>query len=308
MKISLQNFDLNLLVIFDALMIERNVSKAAEKVFLSQSAMSHALNRLRALLDDPILVRTEKGMMPTPRALTMEVPIREALTNIQHNLYSPEPFDPSTKQETFVIYVPEYFEGVYLPILTSHLQKVAPNVKVMAGILKQKFEERLVSGEIDYVLSIEGIHEIPGRLKCQPWIYDKLTCVVSKSNKVVGDRITIDEFRNVRHIYHETLGTPYTQTILDKWLKNNKINHNIAISNPGYLGAAMITETTDYVLTLPLRLAQKLVQKMNLRVVEPPDNFPDYRLNLIWHPLYEKDPAQIWFRGQLLDLANQETG
>ncbi len=306
MEISLQNFDLNLLVIFDALMIERSVSKAAVRVCLSQPATSHALNRLRKLLDDPIMIRTEKGMTPTPRALSMEVRIREALTNVQHSLYAPEPFDPSVNHASFVIYATEYFEALYLPILSSRLQNQAPNIEVMAGMIKPAPEYGLASGKVGFSLCIEGIHEIPKSLRCQPWIYDTQTCVVRKDNNVIGDRISFDEFIDVRHIYHNTLGDPYTESLLDKWLKNKQVNRHIAVSTPGYLSAAMIAETTDYVLTLPLRLAQKLVKKMDLRIVAPLESFPDYQLNLIWHPLYEKDPAYIWFRGQLSDLANQE--
>lgn len=306
MKISLQDFDLNLLIIFNVLMLERNVSKAAERVFLSQSAMSHALNRLRTLLDDPIMVRTEKGMMPTPRALAMEVPIREALTNVQHNLYAPEPFNPLINQASFIIYGPEYFETVYLPLFTARLQHQAPNIEIMSGILRPNLEEGLTSGEVDYIAGIEGIHEVPKRLRCQPWIYDTLTCVVRKGNTRVGDCLSVKEFRNAHHIYHSTLGTPFTQTFLDKWLKSNRIKRHIAVRTPGYLSALLIAEVTDYVFTLPLRLAQKMVKTMDLRIVNPPDTFPDYRLNLIWHPLYEKDPAQVWFREQLLDLPNQK--
>ena len=306
MKISLQNFDLNLLNIFNALMVEHSVSKAAEQVGLSQSAMSHALNRLRVLLDDPILVKTQKGMLPTPRALAMEIPIREALTKIQQNLHTPEAFDPSIDHASFIIYGPEYFETICLPILISYLQNHAPNVRIKAGIATTSIEDVLTSGEVDYAIGIDGIHEIPNRLRSQHWLNDKMTCVVRKENITVGDRITLDEYINTHHIYHSTLGTPYAQNFFDKWLEHNKISRHIATVVPGYLSAAMITEITDYILTMPLHLARKLVKKMDLRIVKPPKNFPNYRLNLIWHPIYENDPAQVWFREKLLNLPNQE--
>jgi len=158
------------------------------------------------------------------------------------------------------------------------------------------------SGEVDYIIGIEGIHEVSNRLRCQPWLNDELTCVARKDNTMIGDRISLDEFRDMSHIYHSTLGTPYAPTFLDKWLNHNKINRNITANVSGYLSAAMITEITDYILTVPLQLAQKLVKKMDLKIIKPPENFPDYRLNLIWHPIYENDPAQIWFRSKLLDL------
>ena len=304
MKVSLQNFDLNLLLIFNALMVEKNVSKAADMVFLSQSAMSHALNRLRSLLDDPILVRTDKGMVPTPRALAMEVPIREALTNLQLTLYSPDPFDPSISCKSFVIYGPEYFESVYLPVLAARLQKIAPHIEILSGILTDKNPEAgLTSGEVDFVVGIESITEVPGRLRSIPWIQDDITCVVRKENPKIGRQISLKEFMDVRHIHYSTLGTPYKKTFMDQWIEENNINRKIAVSTPGYLGAAMITAETDYVLTVPRKLANKLIKTRELRIVDSPENFPEYRLNLIWHPLYEKDPAHMWFRGKLLELA-----
>jgi len=305
-KFNIQNFDLNLLAIFDALMVERNVSKAAERVFLSQSAMSHALNRLRGLLDDPILVRTEKGMRPTPRALDMEVPIREALTRIQHTLYEPAVFDPLTSDETFTLYGPEYYECVFLPILAKRLVKIAPNVKIITEILSTEVpESELSSGEVDFSVGVESGLQISKRLHCQSWFNDRLTCLVRKENKKVGDRISLKEFTQISHIYHSTLGTPFKFTFLDEWLQENNLSRKFAFTIPGYMAAGMTIAETDYLMTLPLRLAQKLVQIMKLRIVTPPEDFPEYRLNLIWHPLYEMDPARVWFRDQLLDLANQ---
>ena len=306
MKINIQNLDLNLLAIFDALMVERNVSKAAERVHLSQSAMSHALNRLRGLLDDPILVRTEKGMRPTPRALAMEVPIREALTKIQHSLYTPEPFDPLTSQQTFVIYSIEYFECLFLPQLTARLEKLAPHVRVVTGILTQHIpENELTNGEVDFVVGVEDTMDVPKRLHIQLWFQDSLTCIVRRQNRVVGDSISLEQLTQIPQVFYSTLGTTFRITFLDQWLEKNKLSRQFAVTTSGYLSAAMIIAATDYLMILPLRLAQRLVKTMELRMINPPVDFPEYKLNLIWHPLYEKSPAHMWFRDQLLDLASQ---
>ncbi len=306
MKFNIQNFDLNLLAIFDALMVERNVSKAAEKVFLSQSAMSHALNRLRGLLDDPILVRTEKGMRPTPRALSMEVPIREALTKIQHNLYAPEPFDAFTSRRTFVVYSTEYFEWLFLPLLAGRLEKLAPHVRVLTSILTQHIpENELTNGEADFVVGVGNTIDVPKRLHIHPWFKDSITCIVRRQNPVVGDSISLKQFIQIPQVFYSTLGTPFRSTFLDQWLKKNRLSRQFAVTTSSYLPAAMIITETDYLMTLPLRLAQQLVKTMELRMVAPPEDFPEYKLNLIWHPLYEKSPAQMWFRHQLLDIVNQ---
>ena len=131
------------------------------------------------------------------------------------------------------------------------------------------------------MIGIEGIHEAVKRLKCCPWLHDKLTCVVRKSNTKFGDCMSVKDFIDAQHIYHSTLGTPFTKVFLDNWLSQNNIQRHIAVNIPGYLSAVMITEITNYILTLPLRLAQKLVKTMDLRIIEPPESFPDYKLNLI---------------------------
>ncbi len=306
MNINLRDFDLNLLVFFDVLISERNVSKAAEKLFLSQSAMSHALNRLRAVLDDPILIRTEQGMMPTTRALEMELPIREMLNRIQRTLYSQKPFDPASSDRKFVIYGTEYFECVVLPKLMAHLERVAPHCSVIAEILTYELpESKLISGDADFIVGVEGLMDIPSNLLNRTWIQDSLVCLVRRENKKIGDRISLKQFAETYHIFLSILGTPFKFTFLDQWLTKQNIGRKCSVTTAAFLPAALTLVETDYVMTLPRRLALKLTEIMALRLVELPKNFPKFQLNLIRHPLYAKDPALIWFNQQLLDMENQ---
>ena len=306
MNINLRNFDLNLLVFFDALMNERCVSKAAEKVFLSQSGMSHALNRLRTLLDDPILMRTEQGMMPTPRALEMEVPIREMLNRIQITLYKQKPFDPTTSDRRFVIYCTEYFECVVMPKLMAHLEQVAPYCSIAAEILTYEFpESKLTSGDVDFVVGIEGLVDFPKILLSRTWIQDSLVCLIRAENKKIGQSISLKQFAETPHILLSILGTPFKFTFLDNWLKKQNIMRKYSVTTAAFLPAALILAETDYIMTLPRRMARKLTEIMALRLVELPNNPPKFQLNLIWHPLYEKDPAHLWFKQQLLAIENQ---
>ncbi len=306
MKINLRNFDLNLLVFFDALMSERNVSKAAEKVFLSQSGMSHALNRLRTLLDDPILMRTEQGMMPTPRALELEVTVRETLKQIQSTLYKQKPFDPATSSRKFVIYCTEYFECVVMPKLMAHLEQIAPHCSIAAEILTFELpESKLTSGDVDFVVGVEGLMDIPKNLLSRTWIQDSLACLVRTENKKIGQSISLKQFAETPHILLSILGTPFKFAFLDNWLKKQKIMRKYSVTTAAFLPAALILAETDYVMTLPRRMAAKLAEIMALRLVELPNNPPNFQLNLIWHPLYEKDSAHMWFKEQLLAIENQ---
>jgi DNA-binding transcriptional LysR family regulator len=305
MSINLRNFDLNLLVCFDALMSERNVSRAAEKMFLSQSGMSHALSRLRTLLDDPILMRTEQGMMPTPRAIEMELPVREMLNQINRTLYTQKPFDPMTTDRRFVLYCTEYFECVVMPKLMAHLEKVAPHCSIVAEILTYELpESKLTSGDVDFVIGVESLMDIPKNMLSQNWIKDSLVCLVRKENKKIGNRISLEQFAETPHILLSILGTPFRFAFLNEWLKKQNIQRKYNVTTAAFLPAALILAETDYIMTLPRRMATKLAEIMPLRLVELPDNPPNFQLNLIWHPLYEKNPAHIWFKEQLLSLEN----
>jgi DNA-binding transcriptional LysR family regulator len=305
MSINLRNFDLNLLVCFDALMSERNVSRAAEKMFLSQSGMSHALSRLRTLLDDPILMRTEQGMMPTPRAIEMELPVREMLNRINRTLYTQKPFDPMTTDRRFVLYCTEYFECVVMPKLMAHLEKVAPHCSIVAEILTYELpESKLTSGDVDFVIGVESLMDIPKNMSSQNWIKDSLVCLVRKENKKIGNRISLEQFAEIPHILLSILGTPFRFAFLNEWLKKQNIQRKYNVTTAAFLPAALILAETDYIMTLPRRMATKLAEIMALRLVELPDNPPNFQLNLIWHPLYEKNPAHIWFKEQLLSMEN----
>jgi len=306
MNINLRNFDLNLLVFFDALMSECSVSKAAEKVFLSQSGMSHALNRLRILLDDPILMRTEQGMLPTPRALEMEVPVREMLKQIKSTLYKEKAFDPATSDRRFVIYCTEYFECVVMPKLMAHLEQVAPHCSIAAEILTYELpKSKLTSGDVDFVVGVEGLMDVPTNLLNQTWFQDSLACVVREKNTKIGQSISLKQFAETPHILLSILGTPFKFTFLDNWLKEQNIKRKYSVTTAAFLPAALILAETDYIMTLPRRMAAKLAEIMEIRLVAFPKNPPNFQLNLISHPLYEKDPANLWFKQQLLTIENQ---
>jgi DNA-binding transcriptional LysR family regulator len=284
-------------------MSERSVSKAAEKVYLSQSGMSHALNRLRTLLDDPILMRTERGMMPTPRALEMEVPVREMLNRINRTLYTQKPFDPLTSDRTFVLYCTEYFECVVMPKLMAYLEKIAPYCSVVAEILTYELpESKLTSGDVDFVIGVKRLMDIPKNLMSRDWIQDSLVCLVREENKKIGPSITMKQFAETPHILLSILGSPFKFAFLDKWLKKQNVQRKYSVTTAAFLPAALILAETDYIMTLPRHMAKKLVKIMALRLVELPNNPPNFQLNLIWHPLYEKDPAHIWFKEQLLSI------
>ncbi len=180
---TLRRVDLNLLLIFDALMRERNVSRAAERVFLSQPAMSNALKRLREMLDDPILVRGAKGMQVTPRALALEAPVRSILQQVARTVQPAQPFEPITARTRFAIGMNEYSENIVLPKLATYLRQSAPNVELIAHMLTAEDPEPLLeTGELSFVIGVEEYNKFSKRLRSESWTSERLVCLVSQSH------------------------------------------------------------------------------------------------------------------------------
>jgi len=233
----------------------------------------------------------------------MEVPVREMLKRINRTLYNQKYFDPLTSDRRFVLYCTEYFECLVLPKLMAHLEKIAPHCSIAAEILTYELpESKLTSGHVDFVIGVESLMDIPKNLKSRSCIKDSLVCLVRKENKKIGQSISLEQFAETPHILLSILGSPFRFGILGKWLNKQNIQRKYSVTTAAYLPAALILAETDYILTLPRHMAKKLIKIMALRLVELPNNPPDFQLNLIWHPLYEKDPAHIWFKWQLLSL------
>lgn len=298
----LRRFDLNLLLVFDALMQERNVTRAARRVFLSQPAMSNALKRLREMLDDPLLVRTAEGMQPTPRALALEAPIRQILRQLDQRLRTVPAFEPGDSERRFVIAMTDYGESLVLPALSAALGRQAPNCSIEAFMLAAELpEQRLEHGDLDLVIGVDGYFTVPSRLRSRPWLEDRLICLVRAGHPAArAGRLSLARYLAFRHVYPSPLGQ--RSNIVDDWLQQQGRQRSIAVAARSYWAAACITAGTDYVLSIPERIATRLVQALPLVMLEPPKGFPRFRLTLVWHPLYEEDGALKW----LLALLDRE--
>lgn len=301
---SLKRLDLNLLIVFDALMSEKNVSKAAEKLFIGQSAMSHSLNRLRQALNDPILVRTTKGMKPTTRAETLIIPIRKALLEIELTVTSPPIFEPSTAEHRFVIAATDYNELILLPALLKKVRKLAPGVDIHVRQTNEYLpEDELENGNINVVLGFDVSLEIPSRIHQQALFHDVFVSIVRKDHPVIDDTLSLEQYVKMDHVLISPSGNEYG--IVDHWLHQHDLSRKIVSIVPHFLPAPLIIAQTDMVLTLPYRIAEKFLQMAPLKLFQTPVELPSYQLSMIWHPLYEKDPADQWLRELIKSVSQQ---
>lgn len=300
----LRDFDLNLLLAFDALMKETSVSKAAECMFITQSAMRHALNRLRDLLDDPILVRTSEGMKPTPRAKSMKLQVREVLREIQHIVGEPKHFHPSTSKHQFIIEVADYVEYMLLPPLKGKIYHDAPGVDILIEKPKPSFPEKTMEeGKTDLLLGFNRDIDAPSRFIKEMLFEDKRVCLLRKDHPLVKKKkLTLEQFLKLDHLRISPTGNK--SGIIDQVLLSQGKERRVSLVVPHFLYAPHILSTTDMVLSPPLRIAKQLISFSPLKIVSLPLDVPSYQVSMAWSPIREKDPAHIWLRTQIRAISD----
>ncbi|WP_181297506.1 LysR family transcriptional regulator [Pseudomonas sp. Q2-TVG4-2] len=300
---NIYNFDLNLLRVLDALLRDRNVSRAAERLSLSQPAVSNALNRLRELLDDPLLVRVGRAMQPTPRALSLEAPIRDALQQIEHTLNAGDLFDPATSQQRFVIAVTDYVELICMPELMAHLAQVAPGIQLAITHLTPNLPaEALDNGELDLVLG--RFVEVPTRFHKRRWATETLQVAVRKDHPLIDEALDLDRFLRLRHLW---VHGGQTRGMVDQWLEEQRLSRDVVYTTPNYLQAAHIVASSDLAAVLPTQLARHFADLLPLRLFDLPFDLGSFRLDIVSVAQRERDAALQWLIEQIVAVGAKRT-
>lgn len=246
----LHQLDLNLLLAFDALMTCRHVTRAAEQLYISQPAMSHALNRLREQFADPLLVKTPQGMQPTARALKLHAGVQQALHLLEQQLGEMEEFEPQRSDRRFVISTTDYVECVLIPPLIRRLKEIAPQIQIEIAILRDQLPEaELATGEIDLVLGFDEYMDVPRYLCRETWLQEPLAGLVQQQNDQVGEQLDLTKLIALPHVFHSPLGT--RESMVDRYLTSHGLQRRISANSQSYLSAAAIVSQTDHLLVLP---------------------------------------------------------
>ena len=294
----LRQFDLNLLVAFDLLMKERSVSRAAEKMFISQSAMSHILQRLRQQLDDPLLLKTPAGMAPTERALALVEPVAQVLREVETLIRSPERFDPTASRRRFVIAATDYIEALVLPKLVERISRQAPGIDLHFKRTSTLFPAApLEQGETDVLLGFEVMLKPPKPFHCEILFDDYMVCLARNDHPQVNAGLTLDEYIALPHILVSRIGSSTGQ--VDAWLVAHGRERRVALTVSHFLSAPLIVATTDMVLAYPRRTAEAFARQLPVQIVPLPIDLPHYNSVMVWHPLRDKEPAHSWLRQQI---------
>jgi DNA-binding transcriptional LysR family regulator len=301
--VHLAGLDLNLLVTLDALLEERNVTRAARRMGLSQSAMSHALARLRDLLADPVLVRSGRGMLPTPRAEAVGRPLREALGAIERTLRAPPAFDPGTAEKAFRMWGGDFAEMVVLPPLLARLSTAAPGLDLAFAPSIEGIRPSLTRGEIDLAFApVRTVDRGPG-IQEEALFEERFVSVVRTGHPLAAGKLTPARFAEARHAFIAPRGRP--GGAVDDALARLGLRRRVVLMLPHFVVAPHVVAASDLVLTLPERMARLLVAQLPITVLETPLVLPTFTVSMIWHERSDADPAHAWLRAEVRALGEQ---
>jgi LysR family nod box-dependent transcriptional activator len=297
----LASVDLNLLVALDALLAERSVTRAANRVGLSQPGMSNTLARLRKLFDDPLLVREGLMLVPTPRAESLRQPVQDALTLIQHALDERPRFDPARDHATFVVSCSDYSLLMLIGPLVRRLAAAAPGMTIQVLPRSPDAVRSLRDGDVDLV--IEPVEIMPeAALPSQRLFADRWLCCVWEGNAQVGDHMTLDTYLRLGHLVY-SMGRGQPVSLVDQHLAQSKVPRRIEFTVETFLLAPFLLQGTDLVTLVLERAAPHLRRTASVRFLEPPLGLPPITEMLWWHPRHTADPAHAWIRARIGEIA-----
>lgn len=298
---NLRQLDLNLLLVFDALMQEQNLSRAAVRLHLSQSTVSNALARLRKQLGEPLFQRTARGMLPTPQAQALYGPVREALHLLRTGL-APQAGVDTGSELTFRVSMNDYAQAVFLPLALSRLQALAPRLVLsVQSDDADTLVKRLRTGELD--LAIDYLH-FDDELRYQPLREEELVVIASAEHPLIRRQLTLAQYQRASHVsVHPRAGRGSPLEIV---LGSSKVQRKVQLLVPHYLAIPSVVSQTRLLGTVPKALAEHFAEQYALQVFPLPMAMAPVQVSLIWHRQQDASVALQWLRRQLCAAARGE--
>ena len=300
----MKNIDLKLLAIISELHHTRSVSQAAENLSLSQSTVSMNLAKLRKHFNDPLFVRTSRGMEPTPHASELIQLLKRAEDLLQTALGHHVVFNPRSSDRAFRLYSTDIAQVTVLPKLLSRLKEAAPSIRIDLRRISETTPRLLESGAAD--LAVGFILPMGAGFCHQSLFKERFVCAARRNHPRIGNGLSLEQFQNEAHLAVATTGTGHG--IVDRTLEAKGIRRMVGLTVPSFLGIASLLTSTDYLAILPGQLARHLAGLGNIKVLRLPFHVPSYVIMQHWHERYTHDPAVRWFRSQIADLFCEQRG
>jgi DNA-binding transcriptional LysR family regulator len=300
----LANIDLNLIVAFDALAHERNVTAAARRIGVTQSAMSHALRRLRELFGDPLLVRGRSGMVLTPRAEQLAVPVRSGLVTLGRALSGPGRFEPATARRAFRIATPDLYDVLVVPVLLERVRAQAPGIDLsVVPNDRRRLLDRLETGEVDAAVlprfePPEHAQEPNAAGLVRRLLFrDQHACLIRADHPALSSlrkrkALSLESYAALSHLVVSAGDGPG----IDRILEQSGLKRRVALRIAAFYTALELVRRSDLILTAPTALARFAPKDGSVISFPPPFSLPGHSLNLTWHERFTQDPGHAWFR------------
>lgn len=296
---NIQQVNLNHLVAFDALMAERNVTRAAKRLGLTQSAVSNALQKLRLTFGDPLFVRRANGVEPTARALALAAPIARGIAAFEVAL-APATFDPGTAERTFVVAASDYVELVLLPPLLRRLAKEAPGIRLeMVPWGLHEVPASLARGEADLMIGYYG--RLPPSHRHEIIFEEAFVCVARRGHPTLGKRPSLAAWLATPHVVVSQ--KPGATSSVDRALASLGKSRTIGLRVSHFSVVPYVVARTDFSAALSRRIAEPAARALGLVTFAPPLALPKGRLGQVWADRLDADPGHAWLRGLIADVA-----
>ncbi|MCA1326715.1 LysR family transcriptional regulator [Herbaspirillum sp. alder98] len=302
-QMNIATVDLNLLKTFIAIWEERSLTTAAERLHLTQPAVSHALRRLREMFDDPLFVRTPTAMVPTDAAVRLHTPIANALTIIHDALQNHAHFDPATASRTFRMVMSDMSSAHVLPLLMERLAQSAPRVSFEVEQMPiEALSAAMRNGDID--LAFGYLPGLSDDCVSQTVLYDEYICMLRRAHPLAGAPLTMDTLTRLRYVYTATNTTGHK--LAEDVFRKAGIRRDIALRIPHFTVAPQIVLKTDLALILPRSIAEQVNLARDCVLLDLPLPMPRIPVRLHTHTRFAADPGIAWLRDTLAEMFGRE--
>lgn len=290
-----EQFDLNLLAVFDAVMTELNVTRAAERLHMTQPAASNALKRLRHLLNDELFIKIPTGVSPTPKAIEIWHPIRDALAHIYQTL-QPAKFDPTTANVTFTIAMNDLTANLILPKLIAVMEKAAPNINVRA-VPSTHINAPMLLEQAEIDLAIGVFAKPKSRLRSHTLFISPFTCVMRRDHPLANQQMTLEDYIQAKHLLVTLTGE--STGLLEPMLQERGLKRRIALTVNHFGIAPQLVACSDLIAVLPTRIVERSEFYSQLYLTSLPIEIAPSTVKIMWHERNHLNSAQEWLRSCL---------
>jgi DNA-binding transcriptional LysR family regulator len=287
------DFDLNLMRVFLTVLHERSVTRAAQRLNLTQPAVSYALGRLREQFNDPLFVRTATGMQPTPVAFALADPIERGMNSFAEAVSLRQQFDPATSTRRFRLSMSDIGEMVFLPLLMERVHALAPRLQIeVLEVALEHLPHALKDGEVDLAIgNLAGL----GRHTCHADLFsERYACMGRRGHPVLSAGLTRSQFKRLDHILVASRASAHR--LLDDVLGEAGLHRQPYLTLPHFSAAAEIVRRTDLTVTLPYRAAIWFNRDNAFDIRPLPITLPPLCVTVHWHARFESDPGTMWLR------------